>query len=129
MLHPRKDFKVIDSLSMREAGANQYLCNRKIITLLKEQNNQCKHCSTTAIEVLLFYKSFGFDYFILGITPDGNETRMTLDHIVPVSKGGKRVNNLQVLCYECNQKKADKLLDEKIVNDINIKIKEIKNKE
>lgn len=38
----------------------------------------------------------------------------TLDHIVPVSKGGRNAHwNLQILCMECNSKKADKLPEEK----------------
>ena len=34
----------------------------------------------------------------------------TVDHVVPVSKGGERYDkgNCAVACYRCNQKKADK---------------------
>lgn len=41
----------------------------------------------------------------------GARTPLTLDHIVPLSKGGaRRLWNIQLLCTVCNQKKADKLL-------------------
>lgn len=37
---------------------------------------------------------------------------MTMDHIIPRSKGGPTtVDNLQVLCTQCNNIKADKLMD------------------
>jgi len=35
----------------------------------------------------------------------------TLDHVLPVSKGGtNRLDNLVLACYECNQEKADKIV-------------------
>jgi 5-methylcytosine-specific restriction endonuclease McrA len=44
--------------------------------------------------------------------PDGtyNEREATMDHIVPVSKGGLHVwSNVQCLCRACNSSKSDKL--------------------
>lgn len=36
----------------------------------------------------------------------GTSHDLTLDHVVPVSKGGKSVlENLQILCYQCNRLK------------------------
>jgi hypothetical protein len=41
-----------------------------------------------------------------GIDANGEEVLFTVDHIVPESKGGKRhLNNLQTMCYPCNQRK------------------------
>lgn len=41
-----------------------------------------------------------------GATPPPDAA--TVDHIVPQAHGGKTVRwNLQLLCYTCNQKKAD----------------------
>ena len=38
---------------------------------------------------------------------------LEVDHIIPVSKGGKtEPNNLQTLCWKCNREKSDKIDDE-----------------
>lgn len=44
---------------------------------------------------------------------DDNRKALTLDHVVPKSKGGKdRWSNLVTCCYDCNQEKADLTLEE-----------------
>lgn len=41
----------------------------------------------------------------------GAKCGLTIDHIIPVSKGGKdHSNNLAPMCGKCNQKKGDKIL-------------------
>lgn len=42
----------------------------------------------------------------------GSTRRLGLDHIVPVSRGGKtELDNLQLLCHDCNRKKGTEIID------------------
>ena len=53
---------------------------------------------------------FGFACADCNRTKD--EVPIEVDHIVPVAKGGgDDYDNLQALCYECNMKKRDKIIN------------------
>jgi hypothetical protein len=51
------------------------------------------------------------DFHILNLYVDDLRVVLfTQDHIVPVSLGGKSIqDNLQVMCFNCNQKKGNSL--------------------
>jgi 5-methylcytosine-specific restriction endonuclease McrA len=47
----------------------------------------------------------------------GSTSRLTIDHVIPKSKGGKDTwENLVVACSKCNTKKSDKLLENTKMN-------------
>lgn len=47
---------------------------------------------------------------LLGKNEQGQSVKMTVDHIIPLGKNGRNVlKNKQILCWECNNKKADHL--------------------
>ena len=51
------------------------------------------------------------------ILPDGNLRVITKDHIVPKSRGGKNhVDNMQTMCYKCNQKKGAYSIERRVHN-------------
>jgi len=77
--------------------------------LFKEKG--CK-CVTCGMDGTYFVKERNGDegpyHFNLYGIKDGEEMMMTKDHIHAKSKGGSnRLENLQPMCYECNQEKAD----------------------
>jgi hypothetical protein len=67
-------------------------------SIRNEGKNRCENCGVETVPPQQHKK---------GITPPANETQV--DHIVPKAKGGKgEPDNGQVLCRDCNLKKADK---------------------
>lgn len=43
--------------------------------------------------------------------------KLTVDHVIPLSKGGRNViENIQPLCSECNIKKDDRIVDYRVTN-------------
>lgn len=59
------------------------------VPLLKETDHRCAHCGT----------------------PLNRYTNLTIDHVIPLNKGGTNdPENLTVLCEDCNTEKSDMIL-------------------
>ena len=91
-----------------EVLTSQPICSwPKRLRALNQTGLICAHCQQPAI------------YYIKGIAKGSKHTIrsaytanldfLTLDHIVPISKGGKNgLDNQQTLCYSCNHAKSNK---------------------
>ena len=65
-------------------------------TLLKKHSGNCVLCSESVV-----------------LKPLDHPRAATIDHIVPLSRGGADVIvNMQLACLECNQKKGDMTMEE-----------------
>lgn len=53
-----------------------------------------------------------YNYTCLRCGASGSDVCLTIDHVIPVSKGGSNtIDNLQPLCGSCNSKKNNKYID------------------
>lgn len=91
--------------------------DKKDLYLMKmeEQNGKCRQCLSSIYPVCLvpWNNRILVENAYVHVNWGGKRERLlvaTLDHIVPVSRGGTwYFKNLQLLCWFCNQAKADKL--------------------
>lgn len=71
---------------------------------------QCVACDTIGTEIRLekWPNGGGIHLDLFGPNKNGDMILMTIDHIIPKSKGGPNsLDNYQPMCYRCNQKKGN----------------------
>jgi 5-methylcytosine-specific restriction endonuclease McrA len=70
-----------------------HITQEQWVHIIKSQDNKCAMCGKTFTDII----------------------KPTMDHIMPLSKGGKHSStNIQALCGSCNSKKGDKMDKSKI---------------
>lgn len=107
---------LVDTIPVKSYKKLIGIKDKKILKILEEQDYKCNHCLAIATDILILYspKLCLVDKFIKATKQNGVSVRMTIDHIIPLSKGGSnKRKNLQVLCNECNAKKSDIIQGEK----------------
>lgn len=83
----------------------------------KIKNRMRVHKRRTILETLeeIDYKALKDKFDKLGnkCVMCGSEENITIDHIIPITKGGTNdIDNLQPLCKSCNSSKRDKTMEE-----------------
>ena len=98
-------------------AGQQVSCQSWRIKLYAAKGVKCAHCgkegTTFAAERAKGQQSLKRHLNLYHIADNGKETMITVDHIVPKSKGGgSHISNLQPLCIVCNGKKGNKMPDD-----------------
>jgi predicted metal-dependent HD superfamily phosphohydrolase/5-methylcytosine-specific restriction endonuclease McrA len=92
---------------------NRHGFDVKVSTLRLQTFKKSIKCAHCGCEGSFFAVEGNFEgdspHFNMYTIKDGEEMLMTKDHIIPKAKGGRdHIDNLQTMCYECNQLKGDK---------------------
>lgn len=79
-------------------GCGSYRKNKKLVKEINfidgQGSNYCEYCGKRNLQSI----------------KDGLHNFLTIDHFIPLGKGGgHRLDNLRVVCKECNDRKADSL--------------------
>lgn len=103
-------FKWIDDNPRRvffEDGEYRIRMNRAIV--FKKKGLTCVSCGVKGLYFALEQdKGGGIHLDLYGMLDESEEVLLTIDHIVPKSKGGlNKIINFQTMCKICNESKAD----------------------
>jgi hypothetical protein len=85
---------------------NKELQDRLLRKINQPRIDACKFTSLKEVKDFIYLK-YGKKCLCCG-----SEKNISLDHIIPIKKGGKNtLDNLQPLCKSCNSKKGIKIID------------------
>ena len=89
--------------------------------LFAKEGVDCVNCGIKG-KFFALERGFGdnpkkFHFNLYGKDEEGKEIMITKDHIMPRSKGGRnKLTNYQPMCYRCNNKKSNKVINVKSTN-------------
>ncbi len=98
---------------------NLYELNEKTLKRFKDHKRirlfnflgyKCNGCGVEGKYVVVGKMVYALSHDKTLIIYTEDFTELTLDHIIPKSKGGIGRENKQCLCWPCNQQKSDKVL-------------------
>ena len=114
-------YKTLGAISIDEVfsyyGQRSFLYDGERIKLdndrlaVFQKSLSCVKCRVAG-NIFYIQRSGNWDWHLnLWCTTNGMKRLITIDHIIPLSKGGSsELYNLQTMCFKCNGKKADKLI-------------------
>lgn len=116
-LSRKAEYDIDDILSRTKVDLSGYWCRR--LQVYKQKGVECVKCGIkgTFFALEKHWKQntdrpkVGWHLNLYADTPNGGIRLMTIDHIVPVSRGGakKKMKNLQPMCAKCNGRKGNTL--------------------
>ena len=76
------------------------------------KEDQCQGLHPITIQTYQQWIEMKIDNKCLACGKSEPEIKLTVDHIIPLSKGGKHIrNNIQPLCFSCNVRKYTAIVD------------------
>lgn len=121
------EIKRINKLSPRTKPCE--ICNKVCLSKPKQSPYCSDECREIGLEMkrrnrlstsenhphFIVFNRDNFTCIYCGKNSMEDNIKLELDHVIPISKGGKdTVNNLVTACTQCNRAKCGKMLDDKI---------------
>lgn len=103
-------FPLIEKTKVKTVKGIERVCVGTKKLLLFKKSPICVGCGCEGTIFHLEENEYGKRILNLFAIKGDKEVMMTIDHIIPRSKGGTRDQfNLQVMCFDCNLRKGNKI--------------------
>lgn len=107
--------KVLNNCSMIKMYEKKVKLDTRYLNMLALKGTKCCKCGAEGKYFVLekLKKNYKFHLYTV---KNGKEVLITIDHIIPKSKGGgNNLSNLQPMCEDCNIEKGDSYDEEEII--------------